>query len=139
MVQCLGQEFCAAAMGDIAVDRVGPEEVVLLLARFVHRQVLHNILLAPVYDTDKAEFEWIRPTSEHVECVGAGVHEIELGQYAQSTQAARVDRASELERIRVGQVDVGRRDCQDDTAMCVSDASQRHSTWGGTDALGFET
>ena len=43
------------------------------------------------------------------------VHEIHLGQNANSSPAQRVDMAGKLESLRVYDIDVGGRDSEDDT------------------------
>jgi hypothetical protein len=117
MVQGLGQKLGPASVGNVAVHWVVLEKVLFLLPRFFHGQVGHDVLLAAVDDADKAEFERVRPACQDVEGVGAGIHQIELCQHAESPQTSRVDRASQLEGIGIGEVDVGGRYCENDTEV----------------------
>lgn len=87
-----------------------PEELLLLSQRLLHRQVGVDVLLAPVDDTDEPELERVRPPCQDLKRVRAGVHEVELGEHADRPQASRIDGACELERVRVGDVDVRGRD-----------------------------
>ena len=43
------------------------------------------------------------------------VHEINLGENSNRPPAQRIDMAGKLQRLRVHNIDVGRRDCQDNT------------------------
>ena len=96
-------------MSDIAVDRVIIEKVLLLLPSILHRHIRNDILLTSVDDTNEAELERIRATCQDIESVRAGIHEVELCQHAERSQTPRVNRTSELERIRVGKINVRRR------------------------------
>jgi len=113
MVERLCKELCAAAVRDVAVHGMRVEEFLLLAAGLVHREVEVNVLLRPVDDTDKAELERVCPASENLERVGACVHEVELGENTERAKTTGVDGARELEGVRVGQVDIGRGDCED--------------------------
>lgn len=113
MVERLGEELGTAAMGDVAVAGVITEKVNLGEKLLAHGLVRVDVLLRAIYDADEAELEGVHATGEDVQRVGAGVHEVELGEHANRAPSLRVDVARELERVRVGEVHVGRADGED--------------------------
>lgn len=121
-------------MREVAVDRVVLEEILLFPPSIVHRYVLHDVLLTAVDDADKAQFERVCPPGEHVERVGASVHEVQLGEHAERAQSTGVHRARELQRVRVGQIHIRGRHRQNHPAI----VSPVESTARNTHALGLE-
>jgi len=101
-------------MSDVPVYRVVLEEILLLLPCILHGYVRDNVLLTAVHDTDESELERIGTAGKNVESVGASVHEVEFCQNTQCSQTSRVDGARELEGVRVGEVDIRRRNSEDD-------------------------
>lgn len=116
LVERLGEELCPAAVRDVAVPGVVAEELGLLVELLVHRLVLVDVRLAAVHHADEAQLERVHPPGEDVERVRASVHEVQLRQHSDRAAALRVDLARELERLRVGDVDVRGRDGEDDAA-----------------------
>lgn len=94
-------------MSEISVCRMVSEKLFLFSERIIHRQIGVDILLTSIHDTDESKFEGVCPSSEDLERVGTGVHEVELGQYTDRAQASWIDCTGELERVRVCNVDVG--------------------------------
>jgi len=99
---------------DIPVTRVVAEELPLSSRLLLHGLVGIDVGLAATDDADEAELERVDATGKDVEGVRSSVHEVELGENSNGTAALRVDGASELERLGVGQVDIGGRDGEDD-------------------------
>lgn len=90
------------------------EELLLLAAGVFHRQVQVDVLLRTVHHANEPELERVCPTRKNVEGVSASVHEVELGEHTERAKTTGVNRASQLERVRVGQVDVGWGNGEDD-------------------------
>lgn len=128
LVESLGEELCPAAVRNVAVPGVSPEEVLLAPELLVHGLLRVDVLLTPPDDADEAELERVDPPRQDVGRVRARVHEVELGQDADRATPLRVDCPRELERLGVGEVDVGGRDGQDDAAPSLSACSIRQST-----------
>lgn len=97
-------------MRNVTVRRVLLEESRLVCSRILHGPLSVDILLTPVHDADETELERIDTAGKDIQGIGAGVHEIELGENTDSAVPLRVDRARKLERVRVGKVDIRRRD-----------------------------
>lgn len=115
LIERLGEELGTAAMCNIAVPGVIPEELGLRLELLVHRLARVDILLTAVDDPDESQLERVHSPGEDVESIRTRIHEIELGENSDRAATLRVDLSSELERLRVGQIDVGRGDGKDDT------------------------
>lgn len=130
-IERLSQELGTAAVSDVAVDCVILEKVFFLLPSVLHRHVRDDILLTSVNDTDEAKFERVSTASKDIEGIGSGVHQVKLGEDTESSQSPRIDRASEFERVRVGEIDICRRDSKNDTG-CQGNAS------GCTHELGLD-
>jgi len=101
---------------DVAVPRVRAEEVLLGAQLVAHGLGRVDVLLAAPDDADETELERVDAAGQDVGGVRAGVHEVQLGEDADRAPALRVDGPSELERLGVGEVDIGRRDGEDDAA-----------------------
>ena len=78
-------------MRNIPIHRVVLEKFLLLPPRVLHWDLGHDILLTPVDDTDKAEFEGIGPASENIQGIRPGIHEVELCEYAERAETSGVD------------------------------------------------
>lgn len=78
-------------MRNIPIHRVVLEKLLLLPPRILHWYLGHDILLTPVDDTNKAEFEGIGPAGENVQGICPGVHEVELCENAERTETSGVD------------------------------------------------
>ena len=112
------------------------EELVLGVECLLHVLLRVDILLTAVHHADEAELERVDAAGEDVDGVGAGVHEVKLGEDADGASALRIDGARELERVRVGEVDVGGGDSEDDAG---EDEGRVWCLWEiGTYQLGFE-
>ena len=94
------------------------EEFGFALERVGHALVGIDVPLRAVHNADKAELERVDTSREYVERVRARVHQVELRQDADRPPALGVDGPRELERIRVGEVDVRRGDGEDDAGIC---------------------
>lgn len=101
-------------MRQIPINRMALKKLLLFPARILHRDIRHDILLTAIDDADKAELEGVRPASEDIERIRARVHEVEFCQDAQCPQPAWVDGPGKLERVGIGEVDVGGGDGKDD-------------------------
>lgn len=88
--------------------RLGPKSI-------HQRFVALNILLRSVDNADKPELQRVDPPGEYFQSVGAMIHQIQFGQHTNSPFSLRVDLAGELESFGVHKVDIGWRDCQDNT------------------------
>ena len=107
LVQCLGQESCATSVCNVPIPWVRLEVLFFGSKGICHSLVLLYVCLAAVDNTNKAELEQVDATSQDVERVCALVHQVELGEYTNRATALRIDRASKLERFRVGEIDIG--------------------------------
>lgn len=126
VVERLCEELCPAAMSDIAIDRMLLEKLLLFTASILKREVVHDILLTPVDDAHEAEFERVCPASQDIQSIRSGIHQVKLGQNSQGAQSAGVDRTRKFEGVRIGQVYVRWRYCENDTKK--SGKSQGYST-----------
>lgn len=72
------------------VDRVSREVHLFSLDSISDTHVVKNVLLRPVLDSDVSQTKGYILTSEHALSVGALVHNIDLGQDTNSSQALRV-------------------------------------------------
>jgi hypothetical protein len=104
----------AAARRDRFVHRVRLEVGLLVAERGAHRLVVDDVLLRAIDDANIAELERNHLTGEHRECIGAGVHDVELGDDAERALAGRIDIARQLERVRVGEIGVAGSDGEND-------------------------
>lgn len=117
LVERLGQVSSSALVSHRPVGSMSREELLLVLHRVGHGKVGVDVLLRSIDDSDEAEFERVDSTGEDIGSVGSSVHEIELGEDSDGSKASRINGTSELEGIRVGEVDVGWRDGEDDAAI----------------------
>jgi len=102
----------------IPILRMAPEKLGLALERVGHALVGVDVPLRAVHDADEAQLERVHAPREHVERVRARVHQVELRQDTDCPAALGVDGPRELERVRVGEVDVCGGDGENDAA-CV--------------------
>lgn len=79
------------------------------------RFIALNILLRSVDNANKPELQRVDPPGEDFQSVGAMIHQIQFGQHTNGPFSLRINLASELESFRVHKVDIGWRDCQDNT------------------------
>ena len=124
LIQRLGQKLCTAAMSDIPVSSVIPEEFGLGVELIAHRFIPVDVLLTSIDDTDESELERVHSTGENVERVRSSVHEIQFRQYSDRATALWIDVSGQLERIRVGEIDVGGTNSENDTAAAESASSE---------------
>ena len=68
-----------------------------------------DVLLTAINDSDVASPEWQRLIFQNISSVGAVVHEVEFGDDADGSRRPRVHFLRQLERVRVGQIRIGRR------------------------------
>lgn len=119
------------------------EEILLVLQSCSDGSLLVDVALSSVDDRDITETEGDDATGEDVDDIRAlipviqraseaqlarghaDVHEIDLCQHTDSSCSLRVDFASHLETIRVGQISVGGGDGQDDR-VGLHDELQEH-------------
>ena len=125
LVAPFGQEARAVVGGELAVQRMARKELGLLLQAALDRLVGVDVLLAAVDDADEAEAQRVRAAGQNVECVGAAVHEVELGQHADRARSVGVDLVRELDGVRRGNVLVGRLHGEDDGVLLL-DERQHH-------------
>ena len=95
------------------------EELILALSCVLHALLRVDVLLATVDYTDKTELEGVHPSRKDVKGIRAGVHNIELGEHADSAPPLRVDGSRELERVGVCEVGVGGGDSEDYAGVCL--------------------
>lgn len=74
-----------------------------------------NVLLGPIDHTNESKLQRVNPSRKNLKGVGAVIHKIQLGQHTNGPLPLWVDLAGKLESFRVDQVDIGRRDSEDDT------------------------
>jgi hypothetical protein len=89
---------------DVPILRVTSEELRLAFERVGHALVDVDVPLRAVHDTDETQLERVHAPREHVMCVGARIHQVQLGEDADCPPALGVDGSRELERVRVGEV-----------------------------------
>lgn len=118
-------------MRDVPVNWVVLEEVLLLATSIVQRQVQVDVLLGSVDHTDEAQLERVGATSEHIQCVGASVHEVQLGEDTERAETPGVNGTRKLKGIRVGQVNVGGRDGKDNAVWRQHKVTRRYEAKGG--------
>lgn len=114
MVQRLCQVFCPASVCEISIRRVISEELFLLPESLLHRQPSIDILLTPIDNPNKPKLQRIRPSRQDIQRVRPGIHQIELGENPNRSQASRIDGSRKFERVRVGNVLVCGRNGEDD-------------------------
>lgn len=102
-------------MRKVPVSGVLVEESRLVRSGVNHRFLVDNILLAAVDDTNEAQLQWINSASKDVESVGASIHKIELGEDTNCSLALGINRASELERLGISEINVCGGDRKDNT------------------------
>mmetsp|Transcript_15375 Transcript_15375/g.51632 ORF Transcript_15375/g.51632 Transcript_15375/m.51632 type:complete len:260 (+) Transcript_15375:1356-2135(+) len=90
------------------------EELHLVLARSVHFLLVHDVFLAPVDDADEPELEWDHLPQQRLPRIRSLVHEVDLGEDADSSAARGVDGLGELDGLRGGDVGVSGSDGEDD-------------------------
>ena len=105
-IERLRQVLGAAAVGDIAVRRMVPEEVCLCLERLLHRLIPLDVLLGPIHDTNEAQLKGIHAARQYIQGVGAMVHQVDFCQHADSSPPQRVDMAGQLECLGIDNVDI---------------------------------
>ena len=83
-----------------------------------------NAALPAVGHTDIAATQRDHPVLKDLDRVGARIHQIELGRRANRALALQVGLVCELERVRVGEVCVRRRDCPERSSWDCSRSSR---------------
>lgn len=104
MVQRLCQVLCPASVCEISICRMISEKLFLLPEGLLHRQPSIDILLTPIDNPNKSKLQRIRPSRQDIQRIRSGIHQIELGEHANRSQASRIDGSREFERVRVGNV-----------------------------------
>lgn len=78
-------------MRNIPIRTVILEKLSLTLQRIAHPLLRRDVQLTTVDHADEPELEGVDAAGEDVEGVGAGVHEVELGEDADGAAALGVD------------------------------------------------
>ena len=81
---------------DVPILWMGPEEYGLAFERVSHALVGVDVPLRAVDDADEAQLERVHAPREHVERVGARIHQVELREDADRPPALGVDGSREL-------------------------------------------
>lgn len=114
-VEGLGQELRTASVGDVAIGRMVLEEVHLCLKSLLHGFVALNILLRPVDNTNESKLQGVDTARKDIQRVRTMVHQVQFGQYTDGPSAKGIHMSGELQRLRVNNVDIGRRHSQNKT------------------------
>ena len=131
-VQLLAQEARAVHRGHRGVE--APQEGVLVAPLLLHRLPRVDVALAAVDDADVAEAQRDELVGENRGGVGAGVHQIQLGDHADRAQPLRIHLARQLDGVAVRQVGV--RCChRHDDAVRLPDELQHHAPDDHLDVL----
>ena len=83
----------------IPVGRVILEEFSLVFYRILQTFVGVNVLLTPIDNSNESELEGIHTTSQNIESIRAGVHQVQLGQHSDCPSSLRVYRACQFQRF----------------------------------------
>ena len=81
---------------DVPILWMGPKEHSLTFERIRHALVGVDVPLRAVDDADEAQLERVHTPCEHVECVCARVHQVELREDTDRPLALGVDGSREL-------------------------------------------
>ena len=106
MVQGLFQVLRPVLVCKISIRRVAFEKICFRLQSLLHGLFDVDVLLTAIHDTDESKLERVDAASENVSSVRSCIHQIKFGQYADGSFALWIDRASEFERVRVGEIDI---------------------------------
>ena len=113
-VELSGQIGRAAVGALVPIGLVVLEKVLFGLEGRVDGLLVVNVPLSAVDDRDIAETERDDAPSQDVDHIGALVHQIHLGEDADGALALGVHLSGQLQAVRVGEIDVGGGDGQDD-------------------------
>lgn len=102
-------------MRHVSICRVELEKFSLSTKGICEGLVSLNVLLGPIDNTNESKLQRVNPSGKNLKGVGAVVHKVQLGQHTNGPLPLWVDLACKLESFRVDQVDIGRRDSEDDT------------------------
>lgn len=69
--------------------------------------MIEDILLRATFDAVVSELQRVNRAVEELERVGALVHQVYFREHANCTLTFRVNFFGDLERVRVGQIDIG--------------------------------
>jgi len=114
-VQGLGQESCATAVSNGSVSWVVLKEHSLALESIGHRLVGLDIGLTSIDNTDEPKLQRVSSPRKDTQSIRSCIHEIQFCQNSDRALCLRVDLTSELKTVRVGEVNIGWRNRQNDT------------------------
>lgn len=95
-------------MRDIFVGVVSLEEFLFGSACSKHRHVPVDVLLTPIDDANETKLERVDSASENIKRVCPIVHQVELREDTNGSQAAWIDRAGQLQAVRICQIHICR-------------------------------
>mmetsp|Transcript_881 Transcript_881/g.1694 ORF Transcript_881/g.1694 Transcript_881/m.1694 type:complete len:260 (-) Transcript_881:348-1127(-) len=117
LIQFIRQIGSAAHVRYLTIRGVRFEEQLLRRLRRADRLLVDDILLRPIHHPNVAQLQRDNIAAQHRQCIGAGVHQINLGDHAQGAYAGWIHLFRQLNRVRRRQVRSGRRHCQDQTVL----------------------
>jgi len=105
---------------------VSVEVKLFLLDGILHRDLVDDVFLGSVLDTDETESELHFLVVDHALGVGTSVHDIDLGDNTDGSDSLGVKLTGHLEAIRGGHISISRDDTKNDGSG-VGDVSVGHS------------
>jgi hypothetical protein len=119
LVERLGEVLRAVLERDVPILRMTREKLRLTFEGVGHALVGVDVPLRTVHNADKAQFERIHASREHVKRVRPSIHQVQLGEDADCPPALWVDGPRELEGVGVGEVYVCGGDRENDAIVRV--------------------
>lgn len=101
-------------MGNISIAGMLAKKFSFRVELIPHGLVTVDILLTTIDNPNEPQLEGVDSARENVEGIGPRVHQIELGQDANGPPPLGIHIPRQLEGFRVGQVNIGRADGEDD-------------------------
>lgn len=106
-VEGFGEERDAHFVGKLSVYTVGREVQCLGLKSGLDSHTIDDVLLRAALDAIVSQLERIHRAIKKLERVCALIHEVDFCEHANCAVAIRIHFLGNLERVRVGEVDVG--------------------------------
>ena len=96
-----------------------------LLQSIAYADIIVNILLSSIDDGNVPPDERNDFVLQHVDAVGTGIHQIDLGEHSHRPMAVRIDGLGKFERIGIGQIGIGGSDCENN-GIGIGNVRQTH-------------